>query len=96
VAGGGSDERQWRGCGGAPAAARVLVRLEVGKINAWPWELRCSLGKRLEALAGGGSERRKVLACGGGNGGGGRRAHARRRGRRLFIAKRAWMGSLSS
>jgi hypothetical protein len=38
-------ERRRRGHGGAPAAARVLARLEVGNLNAQPWELEGHLGK---------------------------------------------------
>jgi hypothetical protein len=90
VAGGGSGERRQQGRGGAPTVARVPARLEVGNVNARPWELLRGLGKRLEALVGGGSERRCELteAADGGL------THGRR-GRRLFIAERTWMGSLS-
>jgi hypothetical protein len=39
LAGGGSGEQRRRGRGGAPAAARVPARLEVGRINARRWKL---------------------------------------------------------
>jgi hypothetical protein len=61
VDGGGSGERQRRGCGGTLAGAWLLARVEAGEFNKRPWELLCGLGNRLEALAGGGSEQKCQL-----------------------------------
>jgi hypothetical protein len=78
VAGGGYGERRRRGRGGAPAATRVPMRLEAGKINARPWELLWGLGKMWEALASGGSERRcELTEAAAAMAGGGLRAHPR-------------------
>jgi hypothetical protein len=39
LAGDGPGERRRRDRGGAPAAARVPVKLEAGKLNVRSWEL---------------------------------------------------------
>jgi hypothetical protein len=38
-----------------PAVTRIPARLEAGKINARPWEVKGELGKRLGWSAGGGA-----------------------------------------
>jgi hypothetical protein len=43
--GDGPGERRRRGRGSTPAAAWVPVKLVVGKLNVWPWELEGVLGK---------------------------------------------------
>jgi hypothetical protein len=86
--GGSSGERRRRGRGEAPAAARVPAKLEVGKLNAWPWELEGVLGKGYEGLAGEGNEQSCELTGSGGNGGSaGSGAHAREKEGTAFYSR---------